>query len=366
MLTVLFEKCELATSTPRDQNRDGTSSNDVCSSNSFKEDLAEFVKMENTFYVPNRELDNLMLQSIQMLRFHLLELEKVHELCDNFCNRYVTCLKGKMPMDIVGDERASSSQPPMSPGSTAQSASPSMGTPMRLGPSMNYPLPSQPGHPLAMGGTSPSAAGTSQTLPMQVVNSPSRCALMKYSRTKIDDLLDCSNIIHFCDELLSLCGSNEDGRESVLSDGQNGSINGHKRKVPKVFSKEAITKFRAWLFQNLTHPYPSEEQKKQLANDTGLTILQVNNWFINARRRIVQPMIDQSNRAGRAPAVSVFKNRRRNRSDQSPGPSPDLGAGYSPDAAAAVTMPMAYPGADIYNMQRTMFPAAPYSAFPNP
>uniref|UniRef100_A0A1I7XIQ8 Uncharacterized protein n=1 Tax=Heterorhabditis bacteriophora TaxID=37862 RepID=A0A1I7XIQ8_HETBA len=55
------------------------------------------------------------------------------------------------------------------------------------------------------------------------------------------------------DELLSLCGSNEDGRESVLSDGQNGSINGQKRKVPKVFSKEAITKFRAWLFQNLTN-----------------------------------------------------------------------------------------------------------------
>ncbi|KHJ90883.1 hypothetical protein OESDEN_09259 [Oesophagostomum dentatum] len=80
LLTVLFEKCELATSTPREQNRDGTSTSDVCSSSSFKEDLAEFaktVKMENTFYVPNRELDNLMLQSIQMLRFHLLELEKV-------------------------------------------------------------------------------------------------------------------------------------------------------------------------------------------------------------------------------------------------------------------------------------------------
>ncbi|KIH61158.1 hypothetical protein ANCDUO_08578 [Ancylostoma duodenale] len=38
---------------------------------------------------------------------------------------------------------------------------------------MGYPLPSQPGHPLAMGGTSPTAAGTSQTLPMQAVSSPS-------------------------------------------------------------------------------------------------------------------------------------------------------------------------------------------------
>uniref|UniRef100_A0A8C7XSI7 Meis homeobox 1 n=1 Tax=Oryzias sinensis TaxID=183150 RepID=A0A8C7XSI7_9TELE len=64
-----------------------------------------------------------------------------------------------------------------------------------------------------------------------------------------------------------------------------------------IFPKVATNIMRAWLFQHLTHPYPSEEQKKQLAQDTGLTILQVNNWFINARRRIVQPMIDQSNRA---------------------------------------------------------------------
>lgn len=32
------------------------------------------------------------------------------------------------------------------------------------------------------------------------------------------------------------------------------------------------------LFAFFQHPYPSEEQKKQLAQDTGLTILQVNNW----------------------------------------------------------------------------------------
>jgi len=25
----------------------------------------------------------------------------VHELCDNFCKRYIDCLKGKMPLDVV-------------------------------------------------------------------------------------------------------------------------------------------------------------------------------------------------------------------------------------------------------------------------
>ncbi|KRF99692.1 uncharacterized protein Dwil_GK22581 [Drosophila willistoni] len=77
-------------------------------------------------------------------------------------------------------------------------------------------------------------------------------------------------------------------------DDASGKKNQKKRGI---FPKVATNILRAWLFQHLTHPYPSEDQKKQLAQDTGLTILQVNNWFINARRRIVQPMIDQSNRA---------------------------------------------------------------------
>lgn len=68
------------------------------------------------------------------------------------------------------------------------------------------------------------------------------------------------------------------------------------QKKRGIFPKQATNIMRAWLFQNLQHPYPTEEQKKQLASQTGLTILQVNNWFINARRRIVQPMIDQQNR----------------------------------------------------------------------
>merc|ERR1712018_753210 len=59
-----------------------------------------------------------MVQAIQVLRFHLLELEKVHELCDNFCHRYISCLKGKMPIDLVIDEREGGTKMEGLPGET--------------------------------------------------------------------------------------------------------------------------------------------------------------------------------------------------------------------------------------------------------
>lgn len=42
LLAMVFEKCELATCTPRDQNVPG--GGDVCSSDSFNEDIASFSK----------------------------------------------------------------------------------------------------------------------------------------------------------------------------------------------------------------------------------------------------------------------------------------------------------------------------------
>ncbi|XP_058821400.1 homeobox protein homothorax-like isoform X2 [Topomyia yanbarensis] len=111
LLALIFEKCELATCTPREP---GVAGGDVCSSDSFSEDVAVFskqIRQEKPFYVADPEVDSLMVQAIQVLRFHLLELEKVHELCDNFCHRYISCLKGKMPIDLVIDERDTTKPP---------------------------------------------------------------------------------------------------------------------------------------------------------------------------------------------------------------------------------------------------------------
>ncbi|GFY77524.1 homeobox protein meis3-B [Trichonephila inaurata madagascariensis] len=59
----------------------------------------------------------------------------------------------------------------------------------------------------------------------------------------------------------------------------------------RYFPKELC--FERWI-EHHTYVRRSKEQLYRL----WFAILQVNNWFINARRRIVQPMIDQSNRAG--------------------------------------------------------------------
>ncbi|KAH6880851.1 homeobox KN domain-containing protein, partial [Coprinopsis sp. MPI-PUGE-AT-0042] len=60
----------------------------------------------------------------------------------------------------------------------------------------------------------------------------------------------------------------------------------HKRgELPK----ETTDYLKAWLHRHSDHPYPSEEEKKQLCHATGLSMSQVSNWMINARRRILHP-----------------------------------------------------------------------------
>jgi hypothetical protein len=44
---------------------------------------------------------------------------------------------------------------------------------------------------------------------------------------------------------------------------------------------------REWLENHLENPYPAEEEKELLMNKTQLTMSQINNYFINARRRLV-------------------------------------------------------------------------------
>jgi len=61
--------------------------------------------------------------------------------------------------------------------------------------------------------------------------------------------------------------------------------------------KAATNVLKKWLFDHLFHPYPTEEEKSTLGAQTGLTMNQISNWFINARRRILQPMLESVRQA---------------------------------------------------------------------
>ncbi|XP_054866314.1 homeobox protein Meis1a [Amphiprion ocellaris] len=240
LLALMFEKCELATCTPRESVHGG----DICSSDSFSDDICAFseqMRSEEPLSPSDPELDDLMIRSIQVLRFHLLELEKVHELCDNFCHRYISCLKGKMPIDLVIDDRDRNK-------SDSEDFIRSSGTSRDQMLWSRDPedsvLVQSAGTPVLSTGGQTSHSGNNSS-------EPGKAERLTVSSSNSDSLKNCRN-------------------------------------------KPGLIKRPSLMSQVTVHPYPSDEQKKQLAQDTGLSILQVNNWFINIRRRIIQPMINQS------------------------------------------------------------------------
>ncbi|ETW00488.1 hypothetical protein H310_07103 [Aphanomyces invadans] len=64
-----------------------------------------------------------------------------------------------------------------------------------------------------------------------------------------------------------------------------------KRKFRKCGTSNATRVLRDWLFDphNQEHPYPSEQEKRRLSQDSGLTIKQIGIWFRNARQRLCAP-----------------------------------------------------------------------------
>ncbi|KAK7265529.1 hypothetical protein RJT34_33149 [Clitoria ternatea] len=66
----------------------------------------------------------------------------------------------------------------------------------------------------------------------------------------------------------------EDVREEILRKRRAGKLPGDTTSVLK-----------AWWQQHAKWPYPTEDDKAKLVEETGLQLKQINNWFINQRKR---------------------------------------------------------------------------------
>lgn len=81
-----------------------------------------------------------------------------------------------------------------------------------------------------------------------------------------------------------------------MDDDDIGSISSQIKKKRRGNLPKSITVIlRQWLIEHCHNPYPTESEKKELKQKTGLTLNQISNWFINARRRLLPQIIEGNN-----------------------------------------------------------------------
>lgn len=67
----------------------------------------------------------------------------------------------------------------------------------------------------------------------------------------------------------------------------------------KMLPKAATSVLLDWLKKNIDNPYPSDPEKENLRNLTGLALGQINNWFTNARSRRLKQLRAKRKRYGK-------------------------------------------------------------------
>ncbi|XP_018342895.1 PREDICTED: homeobox protein TGIF2LX-like isoform X5 [Trachymyrmex septentrionalis] len=104
-------------------------------------------------------------------------------------------------------------------------------------------------------------------------------------------------------------GENRVNRRAVAAQ----NVAGRRRRGN--LPKEAVNILKRWLSEHKFNAYPNDVEKETLSKQTSLTIMQVCNWFINARRRILPGILKE---AGEDPNLYTISRRTRRVNSSSP------------------------------------------------
>lgn len=288
VLELMLKKCELAT---WNMSKDVFSMDDVC-------DLfAELEEDGDSIRSDNEELDSLLVNAILMLRIHLIELSKVFDLCTDFKLKYIQSLKKKMSQETMIGLSGDSDEEAGSPTGPLEFTDQRFITDLHARNST-----------LAMLAT----ANGMVTIPLSFFNSSTIHTPPSCSSTAINNTAATKPPLYVHQDAKSKAKDAEksssrfneklgDGRPQSQQCTEDDDRNELKRKLPT----RAVDILKSWFHQHNSHPYPTDNEKAELSKETGLHITQINNWFINARRRIVTNKTTNSSGRDSAEATEV-------------------------------------------------------------
>jgi hypothetical protein len=75
------------------------------------------------------------------------------------------------------------------------------------------------------------------------------------------------------------------GHLGPIEDDNTGKERPKKGAAATRFPRAATKTLKDWILQHIDHPYPTDEDKELLKQQTGLSIGQISNWMANTRRR---------------------------------------------------------------------------------
>ncbi|KAJ0181959.1 hypothetical protein K1T71_002681 [Dendrolimus kikuchii] len=67
-----------------------------------------------------------------------------------------------------------------------------------------------------------------------------------------------------------------------------------QRPQKRLFTPEIKRYLKDWLVRRRENPYPNREEKKYLSRETGLTYIQICNWFANWRRKLKNVNVERN------------------------------------------------------------------------